>query len=108
MRCFSCLCKDYTIVTDFPDEVICYVDKIININNILVSYKLNNMNYNIKLSKIAPIPGKEEVAINALKNFILNTKVTIKNINTTSVDIFRGPISITNWLVDYNYAYNII
>lgn len=78
MRNISCLCKDYIIVNDLSEEIICYVD---------------NVNYNIKLSKIAPIPGKEEVAINALKNFILN-------INTTSEDIFRGPISITNWLVD--------
>ena len=36
MRNISCLCKDYTIVNDLPEEII------------LVSYKVNNLNYNIK------------------------------------------------------------
>jgi hypothetical protein len=106
MRYFSCLCNDYEKI----EEVHCYVDKIINCNHIQISSNENNIinNYNIKLNKIAPIPGKEAVAINALKNFILNTKVTIRNIDNINVEIFRGPISVNDWLIYNNYAYILL
>jgi hypothetical protein len=124
MNCLSCLTccppneyenikRESNSIKNLPKIIECSVIKIINTNNIRISYHNELLKkyeyYNIKLNNVKIIQSKNDEAVKALMQFILNKDITINNIKISTqmyihADIIFENINVNAWLIYNNLA----